>query len=72
MGVMDVVLQLSVSLGVNFRWGCLFWWVLIAGVSLLVFCFRVFRLYTASFVCTSFFSGLCSSCAEIWFIIKFC
>jgi len=39
--------------------------------SLLVFCFRVFRLYTTPFVCTFCFTDLYSSCAEIRFLIKF-
>jgi hypothetical protein len=39
---------------------------LLGGVVLIIS--SVFRLYTAPLFCSPSFTGLCSSCAEIWFI----
>ena len=36
------------------------------------FCYQVFRLYTTPLDCTFCNIGLCPSCAETWFLIKFC
>ena len=77
--VMDIVFQWSFHEGVCVKWWCLFWWMLFSGV-LTRYCgygcfygvyFWVFRLYTAPFVCIIWIIGLCSSYAEIWFLIKF-
>jgi len=56
MGVMDAVFSMVGCIRVYLRWGGflvgVIIWVLIAGVSFLVF-FQVFCIYTTSFVCTS-------------------